>query len=84
MNSVEITEVIPKHLQELESRLCYLLKGGINTVMVFRLYVTARCSSVVERPTWDRSLMLGSLSYFSVQPVLHDLCNKDRGMCYPV
>ena len=24
------------------------------------------------------------LSYFSFQPVLHDWCNKDRGMCYPV
>ena len=24
-----------------------------------------------------------SLSYFSFQPVLHDWCNKGRGMCYP-
>ena len=24
------------------------------------------------------------LSYFSFQPVLHDRCNKGRGMCYPV
>ena len=24
------------------------------------------------------------LSYFSFQPVLHDWCNKSRGMCYPV
>ena len=24
------------------------------------------------------------LSYFSFQPVLNDLCNKGRGMCYPV
>ena len=24
------------------------------------------------------------LSYFSFQPVLHNWCNKDRGMCYPV
>ena len=23
-------------------------------------------------------------NYFSFQPVLHDWCNKDRGMCYPV
>ena len=22
--------------------------------------------------------------YFSFQPVLHDWCNKDRGMCYPL
>ena len=25
-----------------------------------------------------------SKSYFSFQPVLHDWCNKGRGMCYPV
>ena len=25
-----------------------------------------------------------SLSYFSVQPVLHDWCNEGRGMFYPV
>ena len=24
------------------------------------------------------------LSYFSLQPVLNDWCNKGRGMCYPV
>ena len=24
------------------------------------------------------------LSYVSFQPVLHDWCNKGRGMCYPV
>ena len=24
------------------------------------------------------------LSYFSLQPVLHDWCNKGCGMCYPV
>ena len=28
--------------------------------------------------------MADSLSYFSFQPVLHDWCNKGRGMCYPV
>ena len=25
-----------------------------------------------------------SSDYFSFQPVLHDWCNKYRGMCYPV
>ena len=24
------------------------------------------------------------LGYFSIQPVLHEWCNKGRGMCYPV
>ena len=32
----------------------------------------------------DRSSMVDPLSYFSSQPVLHDWCNKGRGMCYPV
>ena len=27
--------------------------------------------------------MVGPLSYFSFQTVLHDWCNKGRGMCYP-
>ena len=28
--------------------------------------------------------MVDRISYFSLQPVLHDWCNKGRGMCYPV
>ena len=28
--------------------------------------------------------MADPLSYFSFQPVLHNWCNKGRGMCYPV
>ena len=28
--------------------------------------------------------MVDPLSYCSFQPVLHDWCNKCRGMCYPV
>ena len=47
-------------------------------------------SSEVERSLMVRwvvgSIIQGvdSLSYFSFQPVLHDWCNKGRGMCYPV
>ena len=35
---------------------------------------------------FSRSILHGvdPLSYFSFQPVLHDWCNKGRGMCYPV
>ena len=29
-------------------------------------------------------MCLDSLSCFSFQPVLHDWCTNDRGMCYPV
>ena len=32
----------------------------------------------------DRSFMVDPLSYFSFKTVLHDWCNKGRGMCYPV
>ena len=28
--------------------------------------------------------MVDPLSYFSIQPVLHELSNKGRGMCDPV
>ena len=28
--------------------------------------------------------MVDPLSYFSLQTVLHDWCNKGHGMCYPV
>ena len=46
-------------------------------------------SSEVERSLMVRwvvgSILHGvdPLSYFSFQPVLHDWCNKGRGMCYP-
>ena len=32
----------------------------------------------------DLSFMVVPLSYLSFQPVLHDWCNKGRGMCYPI
>ena len=47
-------------------------------------------SSEVERSLVVRwvvgSILHGvdPLSYLSFQPVLHDWCNKGRGMCYPV
>ena len=34
--------------------------------------------------TYDFVQWVDPLSYFSLQPVLHDWCNKGRGMCYPV
>ena len=47
-------------------------------------------SSEVERSLMVRwvvgSILHGvdPLNYFTFQPVLHDWCNKGRGMCYPV
>ena len=53
-------------------------------------YNGAGRSSEVERSLMVRwvvgSILHGvdPLSYFSFRPVLHDWCNKGRGMCYPV
>ena len=45
----------------------------------------ARCSSVIRAFAHGAmSHGVDPLSYFSFQPVLHDWCNKGRGMCYPV
>ena len=50
----------------------------------------AGCNSEVERSLMVRwvvgSILHGvdPLSYYSFQPVLHNWCNKYRGMCYPV
>ena len=58
--------------------------------MTFEPRDGARCSSVVRAfahgvmgrridPSWG-----GPIELFLVQSVLHDWCNKDCGMCYPV
>ena len=44
-----------------------------------RKSVRSRCDG-----SSDRSFMVNPLIYFSFQPVLHDWCNKGRGMYYPV
>ena len=63
------------------------------TVLYFALLCSALGagrSSEVERSLMVRwvvgSILHGvdPLSYFSFQLVLHDWCNKGRGMCYPV
>ena len=69
--------------------------GYKHAIMYLRSYIHtcirgAGRSSEVERSLMVRwvvgSILHGvdSLSYFSFQPVLHDWCNKGRGMCYPV
>ena len=71
-----------------------LFNDALNTFYL-RLYgighkVKTGRSSEVERSLMVRwvvgSILHGvdPLSYFSFQPVLHDLCNKGCGMCYPV
>ena len=36
------------------------------------------------RGAMGRRIVVDLVGYFSVQPVLHDWCNKGRGMCYHV
>ena len=78
----------------------FLLPKSIHMVCFFQeyhknnlkinFYFGAGRSSEVERSLMVRwvvvSILHGvdPLSYFSFQPVLHDWCNKGRGMCYPV
>ena len=60
------------------------------TTLADPIFEGAGRSSEVERSLMVRwvvgSILHGvdPLSYFSFQPVLHDWCNKGRGMCYPV
>ena len=57
---------------------------------LFIFIIHLKClTSVVERQLMvrgvvDQSLVVDPLSYFSFQPVLHDWCYKDSGVCYPV
>ena len=74
---------------ELKVRSCSIRQTAVPAL---RLVYTrgAGHSSEVERSLMVQwvvgSILYGvdPLSYFSLQPVLHDRCNKGRGMCYPV
>ena len=67
---------------------CLLVTG--NAVYTLLLVSERGRSSEVEcslKVRWVVGSILHGvdpLSYFSFQPVLHDWCNKGRGMCYPV
>ena len=71
---------------------CLRLRQKLNPLPSHWLLFPIRAgrSSEVERSLMVRwvvgSILHGvdPLSYFSFQPVLHDWCNKGRGMCYPV
>ena len=69
----------------------YFSSSSFNfSLYFFVLFLGAGRSSEVEHLLMVRwvvgSILHGvdPLSYFSFQPVLHDWCNKGRGMCYPV
>ena len=64
-------------------------------LVIIGVYATMHFQGAGRSSEVEQSLMvrwvIGSilhgvdpLSYFSFQPVLHDWCNKGRGMCYPV
>ena len=87
----------PSHRQDNTYHgLCYTSRGAMAVPLSDRCDIHpvtvlgARCSSEVERSLLVRWVVgsilhgLDPLSYFSFQPVLHDWCNKGRGMCYPV
>ena len=61
-----------------------------NVLLLYSIDRGAGRSSEVERSLMVRWVVgsilheVDPLRYFSFQPVLHDWCNKGRGMCYPV
>ena len=75
--SNQITGIYWPHAKTLYHKSSHIIRG-------------AGRSSEVERSLMVRwvvgSILHGvdPLSYFSFQPVLHDWCNKGRGMCYPL
>ena len=72
--------------------LWFFSRGSLSTCIETTKMVSprgARCSCVIRalaHGAMGSSILHGvdPLSYFSFQPVLHDWCNKGRGMCYPV
>ena len=69
---------------------CEYIQTSIYPLIYLSVNPGAGRSSEVERSLMVRwvvgSILHGvdPLSYFSFHPVLHDWCNKGRGMCYPV
>ena len=73
----------------------YAISTKILVSWFFHIFIACLQPGVGRSSEVEHSLMVrwvvGSilhgvdpLSYFSFQPVLHDWCNKGRGMCYPV
>ena len=65
----------------------WIAKHPQSTIHNLVVSMHRRCAAVIA--VWGGhwtfwNLMIDPLSCFSFQPVLHDWCNKGRGMCYPV
>ena len=70
----------PLFLSEWLFTIC-LTSDQVKVVVVVRLLSNLTCTF---RPsTWTHNPVIKWVD-FSFQPVLHDWCNKIRGMCYPV
>ena len=55
---------------------CYITHLQSDRMYYAKKYVLTIIGSIIHG--------VNPLSYFLFQPVLHDWCNKGRGMCYPV
>ena len=85
--NIRFTELETQHMQThcSEVGIQYIFfYVHIHILEAFLLYLGAGRSSKVERVVGSILHGVDPLSYFSFQPVLHDWCNKGRGMCYPV
>ena len=81
----------PSHQEQMLLPRCYIslpdtLKISWFTSIVKHLSVWVEVEHSLMMRWVVGSILHGvdPLSYFSFQPVLHDWCNKGRGMCYPV
>ena len=78
-----------KHYYIMKLLSCFNGLVGTGFASLYQLLGAGR-SSEVERSLMVRwvvgSILHGvdPLSYFSIQPMLHDWCYKGRSMCYPV
>ena len=64
-----------------------ILNTKINFMVIVRKCIYFICqlySTEGNNIIHNISYAVDPLSYFSLQPVLHDWCNKGHGMCYPV
>ena len=79
------------HSLKIDFKICKLKKDLKNIYISFIKHEycnvennLALCDVTQCDGSWDQSLMVDPMCYFMFQPVLHDLSNKCRGMCYPI
>ena len=75
-NNLEPVELPTKRLNDFSRTTCSTKGAGRSSEVERSLMVRWVVGSIFHG--------VDPLSYFSFQPVVHDWCNKGRGMCYPV